>query len=387
MSDEIVLALIGCGGNMGGHVNAYKTLQEAGLAGFRIAATCDIAGEKAKGLADRVAEFQDSRPTVYTDFEKLLDAEAAVTAVDLSLVHDAHHKVAVPCLQAGKHVTIEKPLAITCRAARAIIDAADAAGRILQTAENYRRAPSHRAADWALKSGRIGDLRQIYWIDVGERLWYWSWRDHRDLAGGGWSMDGGVHFADLFRYHVGEVKTLYAISRAQQPVRYKNKDDMTDPVDATVEDTTLATVEFENGVVGHWSYTGAGPGQGFNCRTIYGSEGSLDFSAGIKMRSGDEVSMEELIAEHDAAIDDAEREKLYPGGVRDNTVATELWDFMRAIRGEGELEIDGVEGLKDLALSMAIYESSHLNQPVELLAIENCEIENYQADLNEAAGI
>ena len=385
MADELSFALIGCGSMMSGHVKGYKALWEAGLQDFRIVATCDIEADRAEKFASDIEAFQGSRPTVYADFEKMLASEKHLDACDLSLVHCDHHKVAIPCLQAGKHVTIEKPLAITSRAGRAIIDAAKKAGRVLQTAENYRRSPEHRAVNWVLKGGRLGELRMLYWIDVSERLWYWSWRDHRDLAGGGWSMDGGVHFADLFRYHLGEVKTLYAVSRAHFPVRYRKPDEMADPVDATVEDTTFAVLEFENGVTGHWTYSGAAPGEGFSRQSIFGSDGSLTWGQGLKTRS-EQVPMGQIIEQHGKAMSDEQRERFFPRGIT-NTVATELWDFIRAIRGKGDLEINGTEGLKDLALSMAIYESSQLNGPVEVAVVERCEIENYQADLNEAAGL
>lgn len=385
MADEIVLGLIGCGGMMGAHVRGYRALWEAGLRDFRIAATCDIEREKAEKLAADVEEFQGTRPSVHTDFRAMLDAEPSLDAVDLSLVHRDHHTIAVPCLEAGKHVTVEKPIAITCRAAQAIIDAAASNHRVLQTAENYRRAPEQRAVRWALDQGMIGTPRLLYWIDVGERLWYWAWREHRDLAGGGWSMDGGVHFADLFRYHVGEVKTLYAISRAHSPVRYRNRDDLTDPIEVTVEDTTMAVLEFENGVSGEWSSSNAAPGHRLGGRAVYGSEGSITWGRGLERRGEDLVAMEDLIEQHQAAIGEAGREKLFPAGVTD-TVATELWEFVQTIKGNAQLETDGVEGLKALAICMAIYESSALGQPVEVARVERCEIEAYQADLNEAAG-
>jgi len=385
MADDVAIGLIGCGGMMGAHVRGYRGLWEAGLRGFRIAATCDIDEAKAQKLAAGIEEFQASRPTAYADFRRMLDAEPSLDAVDLSLVHKDHHAVAIPCLEAGKHVTIEKPIAITCRAAQAIIDAAAAHDRVLQTAENYRRAPEQRAVRWALGQGRIGDPRLLYWIDVGERVWYWAWREHRDMAGGGWSMDGGVHFADLFRYHVGEVKTLYAISRAHATTRYRNREEMTDPVEATVEDTTMAVLEFENGVSGEWSSTNAAPGRRFSNRSIHGAEGSITWGHGLNTRD-DETPMAQLIEEHQAAIGDEGMAALFPGGVTD-TVATELWEFLQAIRGEAELETDGVEGLKALAICMAIYESSAIGEPVEVAAVERCEIESYQADLNEAAGL
>ena len=385
MADEIVLGLIGCGGMMGAHVRGYRALWDAGLRGFRIAATCDIEAAKAEKLADDVAQFQGTRPTVHTDFETMLAAEQHLDACDLSLVHRDHHKIAIPCLEAGKHLTVEKPLAITCRAARAIVDAAEKAGRILQTADNYRRSPEQRAVRWALDQNLIGQPRMLYWIDVGERVWYWAWREHRDLAGGGWSMDGGVHYADLFRYHIGEVSSLYAISRAHFPTRYRNRDELTDPVEVTVEDTTLAALEFANGVTGQWTSTNVAPGRGFGSHAIFGADGSLTWGVGLQTRT-EEVAMDALIARHHEAIGDAGRQALFPGGVTD-TVGTELWEFIQAIRGDAQIEVDGTEGLKDLAVCMAIYESSWLNQPVDVAKVEACEIENYQADLNEAAGL
>jgi len=384
MADEVVLGLIGCGGMMGAHVRGYTNLWEAGLRDFRIAATCDVVPEKAEKLADDIAEFQGTRPTVHTDFEKMLDAEASLDAVDLSLVHRDHHKIAIPCLQAGKHVTIEKPLAITCRAAQAIIDAARDAGRVLQTAENYRRSPENRAIHWALENRRIGDLRTLYWISVHERVWYWAWREHREMAGGGWTMDGGVHFADLFRYHVGDVKSLYALSRVTAPTRFRNREERTDPIEVTVEDTTMAVLEFANGVAGSWLECNVAPGAGFGQRAAYGSDGSLTWGGGIQTRT-EAVTMDDLVAQHQAAIGDEGMEQLFPGGVTD-TVATELWEFVQTVQGKAQLETDGAEGLKALAICMAVYESAALSQPVDVGQVERCEIETYQADLNEAAG-
>lgn len=386
MAGEVVLGLVGCGGMMGAHVRGYRALWEAGLRDFRIAAACDIVRSNAEHLAENVGDFQGSEPTVYTDLQEMLSREKHLVAVDISVVHSEHHRVAIPCLEAGKHVTIEKPLAITCRAAQAIIDAAAKAERLLQTAENYRRAPEPRAIRWALDQGRIGQPRLLYWVDVRERVWYWAWREHREMAGGGWSMDGGVHFADLFRYHLGEVKTLYAISRAHFPTRFRNREALTDPVAVSVEDTTMAVLEFESGVSGEWSSTNVAPGSGFSRRAIFGSEGSITWGLGLQLRGGDPVPMEALVQEHQAAIGEAGRERLFPSGVTD-AVATELWEFIQAIQGKAAIETDGAEGLKDLALTMAIYESSQLGQPVRVADVEQLRIENYQADLNAAAGL
>lgn len=385
MSDILELGLIGCGGIMGSHVNGLRQLWEKGYRSFRIPAVCDCDPARANAMADRVVEWQDTRPRVYLDYMELLEKEPDIAAVDLALVHRIHHSVAIPCLQAGKHVTIEKPLGFTMRACHAIIEQAKRHDRVLQVAENYRRSPAERAINWAIRQGMIGDLRMIFWLDVGERLWYWGWRDHIEEAGGGWSMDGGVHFADLFRYHVGEVRDLYAVSRAYHPYRYGKPETMEEPISASTEDTTIAVLSFENGVTGQWSSTMAAPGAKFSERVLYGSEGSIKWGEGLQTRS-ETVSMDDLVSLFMNSISDDEKQRWFPLGITD-TIATELHEFIEAVLHGGPLEIDGVEGMKDEAISMALYESSELDEPVEIKKIENCEIENYQSRLNEMIGL
>ena len=140
------------------------------------------------------------------------------------MTHCEHHAVATPCLEAKKHVMIEKPLAMTMRAGRQMLDAAEANGVLLDVAENYRRSLANRTANWVIQSGRLGRVRQLYWIDCRERLWHWGWRDDLDKAGGGWTFDGGVHFADLMRYHVGPVARVTALTRQYNTARYLDRE-------------------------------------------------------------------------------------------------------------------------------------------------------------------
>ena len=161
MSDIINMALVGCGGMMGAHANGLKQLWEAGLRDFRIVAACDVDKAKAEKMADNIAAWQGTKPNVYENQTEMLKKQDDIQVVDQSLVHRIHHDLAIEVLDAGKHLTLEKPLAMTIRAGHAIIAAARRNNRLLQVAENYRRAPAERAINWAIESGRIGDLRMI----------------------------------------------------------------------------------------------------------------------------------------------------------------------------------------------------------------------------------
>jgi predicted dehydrogenase len=152
-----------------------------------------------------------------------------------------------------------------------------------------------------------------------------------------------------------------------------------------VEDTTVALLEFANGVTGQWTSTSAAPGQGFNRRVIYGDEGSLDLRDGLKTRS-DTRTIAELREEYLATLSAEEKERLFPGGVTDE-VATELYEFVRAVRGQGRVETDALEGYKAEAISIALYESSAAGRPVTLREVEALEIETYQGEINRDLGL
>jgi predicted dehydrogenase len=377
--------MIGCGGMAGSHREGYEKLWEAGLHDFRIVATCDVDTARAEEMASKVAAFQEERPRVYGRVEELLAAGSSFDAVDIVTVHRAHHSLAIPCLEAGKPVCIEKPLAITMRAGKRMMDAAERAGQLLAVAENYRREPSQRAVRWAVRGGRIGTPRMLFWHDVGHRVWYWGWREHKDQAGGGWSLDGGVHFADLFRFYLDDVTRLVALSKAYFPTRFRDEKTHSNPVQVTVEDTTMALLEFANGVSGEWTSTNVARGQGFGRRVIYGSEGSLDLKDGLQVGE-QKLSIKELTEEYMSSLPPEEKERLFPRGIT-SPVATELWEFVQAVRGKARVETDALEGYKAEAISIALYESAAAGRWVTLEEVENLQVEQYQAEINADLGL
>lgn len=381
------MGMVGCGGMAGAHRKALAELWGAGLKDIEVGAACDPDRERASVLAAAVEEHQGSAPPVFESVEAMLDGAKDLDAVDICTAHRLHHTIAKACFEAGKHVTIEKPLALTMRAARLILDAAESSGKILQVAENYRRSPAHRAINWAIRRGEIGKIRVAFWLDVRERDWYWGWREHRSEAGGGWVLDGGVHFVDLLRYHVGDVSHVQGLSRAFSSVRYRKRETREDPVEVDVEDTVLANLVFRDGAVGQWNSVTAAPGVGFSRRVLYGEEGSIDFSDGITLRGGETEPVDDLVKRFRGAIGGEEDEALFPAGIT-NTVATELHEFALAVQGRGRIEVTGLEGFRDEAVCFALYESSARGgSSIAVADIEADRITDYQRDLNEALGL
>jgi len=256
--------------------------------------------------------------------------------------------------------------------------------RVLAVAENYRRSPWERAVNWALRSGRIVTTRLFVWQDVGEGLGKWGWRNFRFHAGGGWVLDGGVHFTDLFRYHLGQpARSVYAVTREFEPYRYDNPEDRTGAWAVDVEDLSAATIEFDGGAVVQWTWSGSDPRQGFSRRTLYGSEGCIDWETGLWTRDGNNVSRDDLIAAYRASLSPQESERWFPGGT-ENTIVIELVDFARAVRIGSVPEVDGWEGLRAQAICMAIFESARAGQP---MPIEARHSEGYQDEIDHVLDI
>ena len=388
MSDRLKMGLIGCGGMSGAHIRGYQELWSKDLKLFDIVAACDIDASRAEEQATQAHEFQDgTKPAVYTDVEEMLTKHPDLDCVDICALHSAHHTLAIPALEAGLHVIIEKPLGITMRACKLILDAAEKNGRILSVAENYRLDRVQRARRWAVRQGRIGEPRMLFWVEVGESLGKWGWRNFKMDAGGGWALDGGVHFTDLMRFILdAEAVEAYAINKAYEPYRYDNPAERLGGYDVDVEDAMISTIKFERGVTAQWTWVGSGPGGSFSRRTVYGSDGSLDFETGLTPRNGEPISNEALLKEFMASISEDERAYYFPSGVED-TVAIELKYFADAIKAGGRPEVDGVEGMKSEAICMAVYESGWFGRPVTLAEIESCALEGYQGEINDKLGI
>jgi predicted dehydrogenase len=379
--DKLNVALIGCGGISNAHIEGFRILSARGLKIFSIRAVCDVNKNVAKEKATLVSYFQGLKPRVYTDVERMLKEES-LDSVDICLPHNLHHTVALQCLERDLHIIIEKPLAITMRAAKIIIDKASKHNRVLAVAENYRRAPKERAFWWAIKEGLIGNPRIILWSGVSWGPKPWGWREDKFAAGGSWVFDGGVHWADLDRYQLGkEAIEVFAVSHTFDPIK--------EGVKVTVDDMTMAIIKYEGNVFSQWIWTRAAPAKRIYSHIIYGSRGALsDDGIQIEEEEG-EIKMQSLnvlINHMQRKISSDLLEKFFPRGITD-TFAIELYDFYDSIVNKRKPEVDGIEAYKDMAIPLGFYESAKLNSPVKVKDIEELRIEEYQKEINEKLSI
>ena len=201
------------------HAHGYLELRKHSDE-VKMVAVCDLYEEPANHVASAVEEVTGERPAVYTDFDRMLEEQKPLDAIDIVTDTRMHHVFAVKALDAGVHVLTEKPMGITIRACQMMRAAAERSGKVLSVAENYRRDPMNRLAKAIIDSGAIG--QPYYMMDVGlgggsALMHDTMWRGLKSR--GGYLIDGGVHDADLLIFFMGDVETIYAETGLYTPTR------------------------------------------------------------------------------------------------------------------------------------------------------------------------
>jgi predicted dehydrogenase len=348
---------------------------------------------------------------VFTEVDALLN-EANAEAADVCTPHFLHHQVGIQALEAGLHVQVEKPIGVTQRATRRMIEAAKNKGRILATAENIRRTPGPRTAHWLFHERKLlGKPTALYSLRVrppapqggaavgtagaaGQPTEVpWVWRRERALSGGGPVIDSGAHFCDTVRYLYGDAESCYGKVMEVSP-RVMRKDGQMVPVET--EDTFIAIINFKSGVVADWSVSMGLPGHLFSSVAYYGTEGAIvepvdafhgpRINSTVVLRDGSSRPLQEYYQEYLGELGETGRQKWFPHGIEDG-FALETYDFLSTIRDKRPVEIDGEEGLKAKAIALAIYESNVTGQVVRVDDILSGAAREYQRPMDERWGL
>ncbi len=406
------IGIVGCGRILNAHLQGFLALRAAGVHTFRITALTArnrddalMFRQRGEGPPPRppvmdpatgdplaaphtyVSDFQpDLLPEVYTDYAEMMTQGSVDAVLDLTTLA-LHHQVAEVALTHGKHLLTQKPLAISVRAGRRMVETAKAKRLTLGVFENVRTMTQVRAAAWAVQHGLIGTPQMAV---IGSLGGVWSpdrvvadtpWRHQKLLAGGGGSIDIGVHQFDWLRAVMGEVRAVSGVARAFEAERQR---DGATVVTADVDDTYLATAFFDNDAIGQlmWSWAGRGmPIEIPNTPSFLGSEGGIH---GTWLVRGGERG--DLLAEFAEGVSNEERERYFPLGLQE-PYAILQYDWLKAIERGEDSETSGAEGLRDLACAFAVLESAMLDRVVTLDEVLSGVVDTYQRDIDEHYGL
>jgi predicted dehydrogenase len=226
--NKIKLAMIGCGGMGGTHMRRFKTLNKR----VELVAAVDLVREKAEAVTE---QFPGAK--VATDFHEVLDD---VDAVLLALPHHLHFSVAQACLDAGKHVLLEKPMANYEVACKELIQTAEAKNRVLMIAYCMRFHPIVTRLKELLDEKKYGEVFQVsIWTEQLTRYPADHWASSKERLGGGQLFSHGCHYVDLLLWFLGRpIKGIHMGTNLGTPWMER-------------EGTSNVTLEFEQGRLGY----------------------------------------------------------------------------------------------------------------------------------------
>jgi predicted dehydrogenase len=336
-------ALIGCGRIAKRH---SELLGHKQIAGAELAAVCDVVRSRADAIGK-----QFGVPS-YADMHDMMDREKVDVAVVLteSGLH-AEHVVALA--RHGKHIMVEKPMALTLGDADRMIAACDAARvRLFVVKQNRLNVPVVKLRQ-ALEAGRFGKLVmgtvRVRWCRDQSYYKQDKWR-------GTWALDGGVltnqasHHIDLLEWMMGDVESVFAMGR-------------TALVDIETEDTAVVTLRFMNGALGVIeATTAARPKDLEGSISILGEGGTVVIGG---------FAVNEMLTWNFAKKEAGDEEVLAKYSVNPPSVYgfghQAYYDHVvKSIREGTSQLVDGLAGRKSLELISAIYESIETGKEVSL---------------------
>ncbi|HTP81011.1 MAG TPA: Gfo/Idh/MocA family oxidoreductase [Bacteroidota bacterium] len=233
-SEKPRFAVVGCGKIGSRHCAVVDAEERAELV-----AVCDID----ENVGRRTSELYGGIPA-FTDFSTMLRKTDA-TIVNICTPHGLHAPMAIEAAKAGKHILVEKPMALTVKDCRAMIDVAKKNGVKLMVVKQNRYNVPIALAKNALDSKRLGKVLMaqcnVLWNRHKEYYEDSAWRGKRALEGGALYTQAS-HFIDLMIWWFGDVV------RAETTIETRLHE-------IEIEDCGAALLQFSSGVLGTLLWT------------------------------------------------------------------------------------------------------------------------------------
>ena len=342
MERKIGFGIIGCGVIADFHANALFGLSEeavlVGVADARLPA------------AERFAKEKQVR--AFASVEEML-ACPEIDVVTICVPSGLHAELAIKAANAGKHIIVEKPMAITKEQLDAMEEACERNGVMLSSVAQSRFTSGVRKAKQAIEDGYLGKMvcADVYMKFNRTQEYYntGGWRGTKAMDGGGALMNQGIHGVDLLLYLAGDVKSVYAVSKtlARQ---------------IEVEDTLSAVLEFKSGATGViQATTSVYPGYPRRLE-LNGDKGTIVLEEGNLIR----WDMEDTTLPAVTLKSNVRSSASTPTDFSADNHTKQFKDVIQALRGGTKPLVDLREGRRAVDLILAIYKSAEERRVIEL---------------------
>ncbi len=334
------IAFSGCGRISKNHFDAIAKID-----GLKLAAVCDADPVRA------AAAGAERKVPHFTSYERML-AETETELVTIATPSGLHPAQGILAAQAGRHVVMEKPMAISLTGADQLVQACDKAGVHLFVVKQNRLNPPVQLLKRAVDRGRFGRIYlascTVHWARPQEYYDQAPWR-------GTWEFDGGAfmnqasHYVDLIQWLMGPVESVMA-KTATLARRIET------------EDSGVAILKFRSGALGTIEVTMlAYPRNLEGSITLLGEKGS----AKIGGTAVNKIEHWEF-AEYDDDDKLVELADTSPPNVYGLGHEGYYRNVLSVLRGEAKPDTDGRAGRKSLELILGIYESAKTGREVPL---------------------
>ena len=274
MKDKLRVGLIGAGGIAQQHMRGWEENEHA-----EVVAICDI---KRKACEDTAKRWSVAKDALFDDYEKMLE-KVELDVVDICTPNAYHNPPALAGFEAGCHVLVEKPVAISADECREMIKAGKEAARLLMVAQVMRFSVEAQTLRTWVDAGLVGD---IYWGHCSllrpRGVPRWGAFIDAEASAGGPCYDLGVHILDMALYLMDfpepvSVSAATYLELADKPSLMKH-----DPDKYTVpEDMAAGFIRFANGatlsVQTSWALNATEAASAMNIM-LCGTEGGLQYS-------------------------------------------------------------------------------------------------------------
>ncbi|HEX5400409.1 MAG TPA: Gfo/Idh/MocA family oxidoreductase [Verrucomicrobiae bacterium] len=273
----------------------------------------------------------------YDNMEQMAD-NPDIDVVYVVTPNGLHADHTIKAARAGKHVLCEKPMETTPEKCQQMIDECKKAGKQLAIGYRCHFEPNHLECVRLAREKTFGDLRIIeagFGFRIGDPT---QWRLNKALAGGGPLMDVGIYALQATRYLSGE-----------EPVEVSGVTTVTDPVKfKEVEESIVWQTKFPGGVIANCAATYNA--QGLNHFKVFADRGWFDLDPAFNY-SGNHGQR-------------SDRQEIRLPSI--DQFAAEMDDFAQCILENRPTKVPGEEGLRDVKIMMAIYESARSGKAVSL---------------------
>ncbi len=339
-SERIGFAVAGIGNLALGHIlPAFGNCKYS-----RLVALVSSDRKKARKVA---AQYGISEKNIYdyNNFDEIKDNKE-IDVVYIVLPNALHHEYTLRAARAGKHVLCEKPMANSVAECEEMIAACRKARKKLMIAYRIQFEPANRLAMCWVRKNHYGKVKLIEAYN-GQNVAPSQWRLHKALAGGGSLVDIGIYCLNTCRFLVGEEPESVLASIYSTPGDKRFKE---------VEETVMFQLHFPGGVVANCTTTyGAHMSRHYRVFTDdgvwFGLDPAFDYS-GLQM----ELSKAEGLHEW----------KQFPVVACKDQFALEIDHMSLSVMNNTDPYTKGEEGLQDVKLMQAIYQSAREGRMIRL---------------------